>query len=304
MSGARIGRVRFAKGHGTENDFVILPDPEGVLDLSPQFVARLCDRRAGIGGDGVLRVVRTAALGFRAAGMPNGADAAAGVNAGEDAAWFMDYWNADGSVAEMCGNGIRVFVRYLLDAGLAGGGEFTVATRAGPHHVLVRPDGAISVDMGQPEILGPGRATVGGRICAGLRISVGNPHLACVISTPGARLDEFNLSRPPELDPDDFPGGANVELVQVTGPAAVRMRVHERGSGETRSCGTGAVAAAVAAAHRGPDGIAAGSWQVNVPGGELTVTLDGRASWLTGPAVIVAAGELRGAWLGVPDRTR
>jgi diaminopimelate epimerase len=106
------------------------------------------------------------------------------------------------------------------------------------------------------------------------------------------------------LDPDDFPDGANVELIQVTGPAAVRMRVHERGSGETRSCGTGAVAAAVAAAHRGPDGIATGSWQVAVPGGELTVTLDGRASWLTGPAVIVAAGELRDAWLGVPDRTR
>jgi diaminopimelate epimerase len=297
MSGARIGRVRFAKGHGTENDFVILPDPDGDLDLSPQLVVRLCDRRAGIGGDGVLRVVRTAALGHQAAEMPNGGNTAAGANAREDAAWFMDYWNADGSVAEMCGNGIRVFVRYLLETGLADGDELTVATRGGPHRVLVRPDGAVSVDMGLPTILGAGRAIVGGRSCSGLRISVGNPHLACIIDTPGARLDEFNLSQPPELDPGDFPDGANVELIQVTGPAAVRMRVRERGSGETRSCGTGAVAAAVAAAHRGSDGIAAGSWQVDVPGGELTVTLDGRTSWLTGPAVIVAAGELRDGWL-------
>src|SRR6266566_5702443 len=307
MNRARIGRVRFAKGHGTENDFVILPDPDGVLDLSPQLVARLCHRRAGIGGDGLLRAVRTAALGHQAAGTPNGGDGgdrAARVDAGADAAWFMDYRNADGSVAEMCGNGIRVFVRYLLEAGLAEGDELTVATRGGPRHVLVRPDGAISVDMGLPTILGPGRAIVGGRSCPGLRISVGNPHLACIIDTPGARLDEFDLSRPPELDTGAFPDGANVELIQVTGPAAVRMRVRERGSGETRSCGTGAVAAAVAAAHRGSDGIAAGSWQVDVPGGELTATLDSRTSWLTGPAVIVAEGELRDAWLRAPGRTR
>ncbi len=297
--------MRFAKGHGTENDFVILPDPDGILDLSPRLVTRLCDRRAGLGGDGVLRVVRTAALGRQPAdpAVAAGADAA-DVSGG--ASWFMDYRNADGSVAEMCGNGLRVFVRYLLETGLAEGDAFTIGTRGGPRRALVRPDGSISVDMGAPTVAGPGRGTVGGRICQGLRISVGNPHLACIVNTP---VDEFDLSSPPELDPGDFPEGANVELIQLTGPAAVRMRVRERGSGETRSCGTGAVAAAVAAAyagngHRAARGAAGGSWRVDVPGGELTVTLDGRTSWLTGPAVIVAEGEVCDAWLAAAAHTR
>lgn len=107
--------MRFVKGHGTENDFVILPDPDGALDLTGPMVAALCDRRAGIGGDGVLRVVRTKAV----AGLPG------------DAEWFMDYRNVDGSIAEMCGNGARVFARYLVDSGLAAPGEFDIATRGG-----------------------------------------------------------------------------------------------------------------------------------------------------------------------------
>jgi len=121
---------------------------------------------------------------------------------------------------------------------------------------------------------------------------VGNPHLACLVDDP---LASFDLSRPPGLDPGQFPGGGNVELVRLTGPRRVAMRVHERGSGETRSCGTGAVAAAAAAAtatgqHEGP-------WSVTVPGGELTVTLEAGRAWLTGPAVIVAEGDLDPAWL-------
>jgi diaminopimelate epimerase len=313
--------MRFAKGHGTENDFVILPDPDGILDLSPRLVARLCDRRAGLGGDGVLRVVRTAAMAPHAAdpqaspGHPASHPASHAASAAlaapaegpacaashvtdppADAAWFMDYRNADGGAAEMCGNGIRVFARYLLETGLAVGDEFTIATRGGPRLVRVRQDGGISADMGAARVLGPGSVTLGGRVCHGLRISVGNPHLACIVDTP---LDEFDLSSPPELDHDQFPEGANVEIVRVTGGATVRMRVRERGSGETRSCGTGAVAAAVAAAGGGD-----GTWRVDVPGGELTVTLNGTASWLTGPAVIVADGELRGAWLSVPELAR
>ncbi len=310
--------MRFAKGHGTENDFVILPDLDGMLDLSPRLVTRLCDRRAGLGGDGVLRVVPTAAVARHAADplAPAGRAAPAGQAASvavgapaerpacavshvtdlpADAVWFMDYRNADGSVAEMCGNGIRVFARYLLETGLAGGDEFTIATRGGPRLVRVRPDGGISAEMGAARILGPGRAILGGRVCQGLRISVGNPHLACIVDKS---LDEFDLSSPPDLDHGQFPDGGNVEIVQVTGGAAVRMRVRERGSGETRSCGTGAVAAAAAAAAAAGGG--SGAWRVDVPGGELTVTLDGAASWLTGPAVIVADGELRGAWLSVP----
>src|SRR6516164_5012664 len=275
--------MRFAKGHGTENDFVILLDPYGSQELTAGLAARLCDRRAGIGGDGVLRAVRTAACGRcgpgdAVSGHGSGANEAAGPGVGAE--WFMDYRNADGSVAEMCGNGIRVFARYLAEHGLADGKEFTVATRSGPRRVRLEAPGSaqegaeaggpgavdwvggVTVDMGAVAVLGPGSAVIGGRSYEGLRISVGNPHLACLVDDP---LASFDLSRPPGLDPGQFPGGGNVELVRLTGPRSVVMRVHERGSGETRSCGTGAVAAAAAAAtatgqHEGP-------WSVTVPGG-------------------------------------
>jgi diaminopimelate epimerase len=276
--------MRFAKGHGTENDFVILLDPEDSAGLTAALAGRLCDRRAGIGADGVLRAVRAAA--YRAAGPANGAGPAA---TGPE--WFMDYRNADGSLAEMCGNGIRVFARYLVRHGLAAGPEFTVATRSGPRRIRIG-DGAVSVEMGAAAVLGPGSAVVAGRTYRGLRVSVGNPHLACLVDEPLAGLD---LSRAPELDPGQFPEGANVELVQVTGPRSVAMRVHERGSGETRSCGTGAVAAAAAAAQARSTGD--GTWTVSVPGGDLTVTLDAGGAWLTGPAVIVAEGDLDPSWL-------
>ena len=321
--------MRFAKGHGTQNDFVILVDPAGDQGLSPDLAARLCDRRSGIGADGVLRAVRTEALaggpgpgpagsgneaagsgkeaagsGSEAAGAPNGSgsEAAAAPNgsgpgspAGPVPEWFMDYRNHDGSTAEMCGNGIRVFARYLAGRGLVTGSAFSVATRSGFRRVRLEEDGDVTAEMGAVTVLGPGRAVLagpGGLTCEGLRISVGNPHLACLVNAP---LASFDLAGPPRLDPAQFPAGGNVELVRVTGPGTAEMRVHERGSGETRSCGTGAVAAAAAAAvaagqHRG-------SWQVSVPGGQLTVLLEPGAGWLRGPAVIVAEGELDDAWL-------
>jgi diaminopimelate epimerase len=287
--------MRFAKGHGTENDFVILLDPDGTCGLTAGLAARLCDRRAGIGGDGVLRAVRAAAGADRGGGVDGagGADGGGGAGDGGTAPeWFMDYRNADGSLAEMCGNGIRVFARYLVRHGLASGPEFAVATRSGPRRVRAGADGDVTAEMGAVAVLGPGSAVVAGRARPGLRVSVGNPHLACLVGEPLAGLD---LSRVPELDPGQFPGGANVELVQVTGPRSVAMRVHERGSGETRSCGTGAVAAAAAAAAENRSGD--GTWAVSVPGGDLTVTLDAGRAWLTGPAVIVAEGELDPAWL-------
>jgi len=295
--------MRFAKGHGTENDFVILVDPEGDQGLSPELAARLCDRRAGIGADGVLRAVRTGALagGVGPGAARTGDDAAAGNGSapGPQASpapeWFMDYRNRDGSLAEMCGNGIRVFARYLAERGLAAGPAFTVATRSGFRRVRLEEDGNVTAEMGGVTVLGPGRAVVGGPgglPCEGLRVSVGNPHLACLVDAP---LDGFDLTGPPQLDPAQFPQGGNVELVRVTGPGQAQMRVHERGSGETRSCGTGAVAAAaVAAAAAGQD---QGSWQVSVPGGQLTVALESGVGWLSGPAVIVAEGELDDAWL-------
>jgi len=273
--------MRFAKGHGTGNDFLIVPDPDDELAVTPRLVASLCDRHTGLGADGILRAVRTSP-----GGQPAGA-------------WFMDYRNADGGIAEMCGNGIRVFARYLLDHGLADGPELVVATRAGLRRVTEEPGGELTVDMGPAEVLGRSVAVIGGRQHDGLEVSVGNPHLVCLVDQPVSGID---LSQPPLVDPARFPDGANVEVVRVLGPGILEMRVHERGSGTTLSCGTGAVAAAVAARTEldSNSGIAASTWTVRVPGGVLTVTLAEATSLLTGPAVIVAEGDVDEAWLSDP----
>jgi diaminopimelate epimerase len=266
--------MRFVKGHGTENDFVILPDPEGELELPATLVAAMCDRRAGLGADGVLHVMRTKHS-------PEVADQA------DDAEWFIEYRNADGGVAEMCGNGTRVFARYLVDTGLAAAGEFGVATRGGVRRVRLAETGDVSVEMGPPRVLGHSRTSVSGHEYEGLHVDMGNPHLACVIGDPVAQLD---LGHQPAFDPERFPSGVNIELLNPVGPRRVVMRVFERGSGETRSCGTGAVASAVAAAHQA--GESTGTWAVEVRGGTVTVTLDEHTSHLAGPAVLVASGEL------------
>ena len=207
--------MRFAKGHGTENDFIILPDTDGVIDLTSGLAARLCDRRAGLGADGVLRAVRVASGPASAPGAGPAAASGAGAGPappGDGAEWFMDYRNADGSPAEMCGNGIRVFARYLLEHDLVAAPELAVATRGGIRLVRTEPDGEITVDMGPPQVLGPGRATLAGRPLEGLRVSLGNPHLACLVDTP---LAEFDLSQPPVIDAGQFPDGVNLELVSV-----------------------------------------------------------------------------------------
>lgn len=266
--------MRFLKGHGTENDFVILPDPGGEVDLSASLVAKICDRRAGIGADGVLRVAPTKQS-------PEVAGQAAA------AEWFMDYRNSDGSMAEMCGNGVRVFARYLVDAGLVHGTEFGVATRGGVRRVRVEPNGDITVDMGKPSVHGESTASVGGQEYTGLHVDMGNPHLACSIGDPVAQLD---LNHQPGFDTGVFPAGVNIELFNPVGTSRAVMRVYERGSGETRACGTGAVATAVAAAALTGD--TTGTWTIEVLGGTLTVILDEDTSYLSGPAVIIASGEL------------
>ncbi len=271
--------MRFAKGHGTGNDFVILPDPEGVLPLTPAFVAALCDRRRGIGADGVLRVVRSAAH-------PDG-EAFAGA-----AEWFMDYWNADGSRAEMCGNGVRVYSRYLVEAGLAAPeGSWTLATRAGVVPVLIGEE--ISAGLSIPKVYVQSDATVAARRFVGTAVDVGNPHLVCPVDEP--TLEGLDLTTAPTVDPLIFPAGVNVEFAAAGSPPPGadlyrKMRVFERGSGETLSCGSGACAvAAVALDHAGLD---AGTVVVDVPGGRLTVTTTATECWLAGPAVIVAHGDL------------
>jgi diaminopimelate epimerase len=278
------GGLAFVKGHGTENDFVLIPDLDGRLALTDAQVAAICDRRAGIGGDGILRVVATdaepAAAAYRGA-----------------ARWFMDYRNADGSVAEMCGNGIRVFARYLVEQGLEAPGEFPIATRGGVRSVRCPADGPITVDMGAPirPDLGEITVQVGERSWPAQPVFMPNPHAVVFVDDLAQAGD---LRTPPLVSPAEaYPEGVNVEFVVRVGPGHLALRVHERGSGETRSCGTGICAAAVAAGLQGvPNG-----YVVDVPGGRLEITETAAGSVLmTGPAVLVAAGEWHGdnGWSG------
>jgi len=271
--------MRFAKGHGTGNDFVILPDPDGVLPLTPALVAALCDRRRGIGADGVLRVVRSAAH-------PDAEACAAG------AEWFMDYWNADGSLSEMCGNGVRVYARYLAEAGLVDPeGSFDLVTRAGVVPVTIGEE--ISAGMPIPRVYVTSSAETGGATFTGTAVDVGNPHLVCPVDEP--TLDALDLTRAPVVDPLIFPAGVNVEFAAVGAPPAGadlyrRMRVFERGAGETQSCGSGACAVAAGALEHA--GLDAGTVVIDLPGGRLTATVTPGEFRLRGPAVIVAHGDV------------
>ncbi|MFD5234437.1 diaminopimelate epimerase [Streptomyces qaidamensis] len=281
-------RIAFLKGHGTENDFVIVPDPENAVDLPPAAVAALCDRRAGIGGDGLLHVVRSAAH-------PEAEGMAA------EAEWFMDYRNGDGSIAEMCGNGVRVFARYLQRAGYVTEGDLAVATRGGVKTVHLAKNGDVTVGMGRA-VLPDGDVTVsvGERSWPARNVNMGNPHAVAFVDDLAHAGDL--LSPPPFSPAAAYPDGVNVEFVADRGPGHVALRVHERGSGETRSCGTGACAVAVATARRdGADPTATGTpvtYTVDVPGGTLVITErpDGEIE-MTGPAVIVAEGEIDADWL-------
>ena len=271
------------KGHGTENDFVLLPDLDGAITMSAAFVRAVCDRHSGIGADGVLRVVRS-----------ENADDAKRYAA--DAEYFMDYRNADGSVAEMCGNGVRVFMRYLQRVSLVEQ-DAAVATRGGIVSVRSGADGDISVLMGSPLVLADRPvATVASTARPALAaVELPNPHV--VVRVAPQELDTLDLSRPPAVDPP-MPGGQNVEFIAPIGPRHLRMRVHERGVGETRSCGTGICAAVVAAAAAEGCERDGSSWRVDVPGGTCRVVWHREGGIeLSGPAVIVAELELGDDWV-------
>jgi len=268
-----VSSIAFAKGHGTGNDFVVVPDLDGALDLRPATVRALCDRRTGIGADGVLRIGR------------------------DGSRFFMDYRNADGSTAEMCGNGIRVFARYLVDHDLAAPGVMTINTRGGPFEVLCPVDGDIEVAMGLPSVPNA-RAmpvvSIGERSWSAAPVLIPNPHAVVIVDD----LDEVgDLRDAPEVAPAAvFPQGVNVEFVRAVADDHITMRVFERGVGETQSCGTGACAAAFAARrqHGQPT---PGTMRVDVPGGTVHVreTAEGQLI-LIGPAVIVAQGHLDQRW--------
>jgi len=286
--------IHFTKGHGTGNDFVLFADPDGQVELTPAEIAAIADRHFGVGGDGVIRAVRSSNL----------ADGAAALAEDPNAEWFMDYHNADGSVAEMCGNGIRVFARYLLDndlTELAEGETMAIGTRSGVRD-LQRNRGGFQVDLGRWR-LEEGETTVRARNLAvarpGLSLDVGNPHVVVALASD-QELDSLDLSYIPIIDPVPE-HGANVEFVVpadplvVDGVGRIRMRVHERGSGETLSCGTGTAAAALATRHWAGPG-APNQWRVEVPGGVVGVrmfpTEDGEHVALSGPAELVYTGAL------------
>ncbi|MEO8829725.1 diaminopimelate epimerase [Lapillicoccus sp.] len=281
--------VRFTKGHGTQNDFVLVPDLDGAITLTRDQVVLLADRRAGIGGDGVIRIVPTTL-----ASEPAVREQAAA------ATWFMDYSNADGSVAEMCGNGTRVFAAYLRREGLETQDEFGIATRAGVRSVKVTGE-QYAVDLGPWHVVDPDGArergfgaTVrarGGVELPALLLDLGNPHTV-VILPPEIGLDDLDLTEPPAVSPHPE-YGTNVEFVTPISQGHIAMRVHERGVGETRSCGTGAAAAALATRWWEGESADNTEWVVDVPGGRLTVTaLPDQHVELAGPAVLVADGTV------------
>lgn len=285
--------LSFTKGHGTGNDFVLFTDPEGETRLTPEQIRFICDRHLGVGADGVIRAVRSRAL-------PEGA---ASLAEEPDAEWFMDYCNADGTAAEMCGNGIRVFVHYLITEGLISPGRrdtIPIGTRAGVKDVLAGVSG-YTVDLGRWRLGDDYLVNARGLHVSrpGLGIDLGNAHVVSVLSDD-AKLDSLDLSVAPELGPEPE-GGANVEFVVPEEPllrdgvGRIRMRVHERGSGETLSCGTGTAAAALAFRHWGGEQMP-NSWSVSVPGGRLAVrmfpTEEGEHVSLSGPAELVYSGSI------------
>jgi diaminopimelate epimerase len=298
-------RINFAKGHGTMNDFVLVPALDGHPELSSEDVRALCDRRAGMGADGVLRVTR----GRFVDGWT-----------GDPDVLFMDYRNADGSVAEMCGNGLRVFAKYVLDAGVAAGPVVQVGTRAGVRSVEALPDGRYKAAMGPARVSDATTWTeLGERRFAAIAVDVGNPHAVAILK-PGDSIAALDLSEEPDFDHNVFPHGVNCEYVRAVGVGQLQMRVYERGVGETMACGTGVVAA-VAAYARSLSSVAAQSEsaatslpsscaqsqdpdrqaplraptpliraKVSVPGGLLEVELGPDQAYLIGEAKIVAKG--------------
>ena len=265
--------MRGTYGHGTHNDFILIEDVVDAIDLAPAQIARICNRESGvkssnrIGADGIIIIKK------------------------RDEKWFMDYRNSDGSLAEMCGNGIRVMARYIVERDLQGEGIFPINTRAGMRYLAVPREGDISVNMGKvEEVYGEIEVTVGEKSWSGYNINVGNPHAVVFVDDLG---DAGALLEAPLVEPDDeYPDGVNVEFVKILANGEIAMRVHERGSGETQSCGTGTCAVALAACLATKKSLPA-SWIINPPGGRLVVEIDGHSNaTLIGPAVILNDVEL------------
>ena len=259
--------IKATYGHGTHNDFVLVFDENDEIRFTPDQIKRICDRKNGVGSDGLIKIIK------------------------KDGAWFMDYANADGSVAEMCGNGIRVMARYLTDRGHQSSGIYAINTRDGRKFLSVPEAGDISVNMGQVSLV-PGEISVSANSnnFLGLNINMGNPHAVVFVDD----LDLVgDLRQAPTVAPaDEYPEGVNIEFVKFLEGNKIQMRVHERGVGETQSCGTGTCAVALAATIKKGKSLPI-KWEINPPGGRLIVEIDGHSNaTLTGPAELVKEVEL------------
>jgi diaminopimelate epimerase len=254
-------------GHGTHNDFVLVFDPENKILITPEQIKKICDRKVGIGSDGFIKIIKV------------------------DGAWFMDYSNSDGSVAEMCGNGIRVMARYLTDRGYQASGIYAINTRDGRKFLSVPDEGDISVNMGKvTQINGVVSVIQNSKTFVGLNIDVGNPH-AVVFTDDLETVGDLKKS-PAVLPEDAYPEGVNIEFVEILDNGEIKMRVFERGVGETQSCGTGICAVALAATIKTNKTLPI-KWVINPPGGRLVVEIDGHSNaTLTGPAVLFKDVEL------------
>ena len=254
-------------GHGTLNDFVLIFDPDDQLSITTAQTAAICSRTSGIGADGLIRITK------------------------RDGKWFMDYRNADGSIAEMCGNGIRVMARYLVERGHQAEGIFAINTRDGIKHLRVPLSDDISVNMGKvSDEYEEVTASVEGKIWNGYNINVGNPHAVVFVE----KIEDVgSLSEEPVVRPkESYPEGVNVEFVEIMPGHEAKMRVHERGSGETKSCGTGTCAVALAATLHLKEQLPA-RWIIYPPGGRLVVDLDPHSNaTLTGPALLISDHDL------------
>jgi diaminopimelate epimerase len=255
-------------GHGTENDFVLVYDPENKIKFTPEQVARICNRTTGIGSDGLIRIGK------------------------ENGKWFMDYRNNDGSLAEMCGNGIRVMARYLVDRGHQKEEIFSIDTRAGMKYLSTPKGRDISVNLGKVEAISNDiKVSANHRSWSeGINVDVGNPHAVVFVDNVS---DAGDLNSPPMVEPaSEYPDGVNVEFVEFLPNGELKMRVHERGVGETRSCGTGTCAVALAATIKSGKKLPS-KWVIHPPGGTLQVEIDAHNNAiLTGPAVLIKDCEL------------
>ncbi len=249
----------FVKVEGLGNDFITIIEP---INPDPDQIMAWCARHTGVGADGVLEMTPIDATRVR-----------------------MRYWNADGGEVEMCGNGLRCIALLALTDGYVDGADFVVESAVGDHPVSVRDDGSVRAFVGVPHAFRTEEMTVAGHTVR--PVGVGNPHAVLYVdNVEEAAVAEIG----PSIGGDPiFPDGANVEFVATTGEDRIRVRVWERGVGETTGSGTGAAASAFA--KRATDGLG-DAITVELPGGDLLVEFDDAGAWMTGPARIVYRGEL------------